>query len=393
MSVINQMLRDLDARSHDVSRTAQHAEALPPVRTYRLSVHAAWLVLLPVAALLGYWVTMPAAKLGASPSADAGAGPKPRAVPAAALHPAQAEARGGRLAAAPTALAPTAPASGEARESRRRPDAAAAFVRVPPPVPAVQASPAALEKRPLALSRAQTLGPAPPQTAQAGRAFVVSVASPQDEPSSSGPGMAEPAVFKRTGEPSPESEAQQAYEEAESLRRAGKTDAALARYRQALERDPGMKPARQQAARLLQEGGQQEAASSLLQGGYALRPDPGLAIAAGRLLADLGRREEALLWLERGKAGLRPADHALMGALLSQLKRHEDAVRAYRRALAADPQQGGWLLGLGLALESQGRTDDAQGVYRQALQWGEFKPDVVRFLRQKTGNAGPSDTQ
>ena len=34
-----------------------------------------------------------------------------------------------------------------------------------------------------------------------------------------------------------------------------------------------------------------------------------------------------------------------------------------------------------------GRIEDAHVTYRNALERGEFKPDVVKFLRQKAGNA------
>jgi MSHA biogenesis protein MshN len=184
---------------------------------------------------------------------------------------------------------------------------------------------------------------------------------------------------------SPEAEAQQLYDEAQMLRRSGRSEAAIGKYRQALERKPGMVGAHIQLAKLLQEGGQADAALSLLKAGYEQRAEDGLAVAAGRLLADLGQRDEALDWLTRGQAGLRPADHALMGALLSQAQRHEEASRAYQRALAADPGQGGWLLGLGLALEAQGRIEEARVAYRNALERGQFKPEVIRFLRERSG--------
>lgn len=199
----------------------------------------------------------------------------------------------------------------------------------------------------------------------------------------------EPAVVKKMTVLSPEAEAQHHYDEAQVLRRAGKFDAAVSQYRQALERNPLMTGARIQLARLLQEKGQIDAALSLLKAGYEQRAEDGLAIAAGRLLADLGQREAALDWLQRGQAGLRPADHALTGALLSQAHRHEEASRAYQRALAADPGQGGWLLGLGLALEAQGRLEEARTAYRNALDRGQFTPEVMQFLRERSGLAGP----
>ena len=194
-----------------------------------------------------------------------------------------------------------------------------------------------------------------------------------------------PAVVKKMTELSPEAEARQLYDDAQALRRAGKLDAAIGKYRQALARSPGMTSARIQLARLLQESGQTDAALSLLKVGFEQRADDRLAIATGRLLADMGQRDEALDWLARGQTGLRPADHALMGALLSQAQHNEKASQAYQRALAADPSQGGWLLGLGLALEAQGLLEEARTAYRNALERGQFKPEVIRFLRERNG--------
>ena len=252
---------------------------------------------------------------------------------------------------------------------------------LPPVRPEIKLEPVPVEQKQVVVSAVQVARPSialPQPITQKAR----DVPAPATTPA---PVMAEPAVVKKLVETTPQMEAQQLYDDAQALRRAGKGEAAMLKYRLALERNSGMLSARIQLARLLQDSGQHEAAFSLLKAGYELKPDDGLAIAAGRLLADQGRREEALNWLERGRDGLRPADHALMGALQSQTLRYEAAVKSYQRALAADPNQGGWLLGLGLAQEAMGRIEDAHVTYRSALDRGDFKPDVVKFLRQKLG--------
>jgi Flp pilus assembly protein TadD len=53
--------------------------------------------------------------------------------------------------------------------------------------------------------------------------------------------------------------------------------------------------------------------------------------------------------------------------------------------LVADPSQGGWLLGLGLAFEAQGLIEEARTAYRNALERGQFKPEVILFLRERSG--------
>jgi len=339
MSVINQMLRDLDARGR-----ASADLPVAPIQPLGIKRRSAWPALggaglLAAGAAATYWM------LTAAPTMDAPQdGPlvarqdskavdtHPVAAPAvqAALQPAVA-------APSPASVAPRQPQEGESVREGGRP-------------------------------RETSLRPLPPDQ---------------------GALQVEPAVVKKMTVQSPEAEAQQHVDEAQMLRRAGKLDAAIGRYRQALERSPGMTGARLQLARLLQETGQADASLSLLRAGYELRADDGLAIATGRLLAELGQQAAALDWLQRGQAGLRPADHALMAVLLSQTHRHEEASRAYQRALAAEPGQGGWLLGLGLALEAQGRLEEARTAYRNALDRGQFKPEVMQFLRERSGLSGP----
>lgn len=347
MSVINQMLRELDARGIASS-------ALPAASTGTVSANRrpaklilGWLGLLATGAGAIYWmlsavptgVEVPAAPVIARQAAAV----KPVAVEPAQVMPA--------IQAAPQVVM-AAPA---------------------PTIAALVQPQVAMPVREVMQAQAEPPLPAAPKPSIPVQAAVLPMA------------QAEPAVVKKMTELSPEAEAQQHYDDAQALRRAGKLDAAIGKYRQALARNPGMTNARTQLARLLQESGQADAALSLLKTGFGLRADDGLAIATGRLLADLGQRDEALEWLARGQAGLGPVDHALMGALLSQAQHHEEASRAYQRALAADPGQGGWLLGLGLALEAQGRIEEARTAYRNALEQGQFKPEVIRFLRERSG--------
>jgi len=340
MSIINQMLRDLDARDAGVSNASasvRQASARAPHPWPRL-VGA---LLLATAGVAAYF-----AWLGSGVRLPDMPAPAIRVQPVAELKATSLPAH--RSAASLTTPVPSVAATAVQGKSA---------ARLAPLVPPSPATP------PLA-AVANSVIPPPP-------------AAPSDS-----------GVVKKMSEVSPEAEAQQLYEDAQALRRAGKADAAAAKYRQALERYPAMQSARLQLAGLLQENGQLDAALAQLKTGYELQPSDTLAIAAGRLLADQGQREGALNWLARGQAGLRPSDHALMGALWSQTQRHDEAVRAYQRAIEADPSQGGWLLGLGLSLESLGRTDEARSAYRRALALGGFKPEVIKFLQQKSGEPG-----
>jgi len=364
MSVINQMLRELDARGGAVVDAS-----VTPIRPACARRLPAWWVLggaglAAAAAAAIYWL------LPDAPATNA-----PQHVPVVARQ----ESKDSKLdkPSAPNKPVGAAPSprfgpvfAPDAAPLPMHASASPAAVAAPPPAAVVVGQP--WESEP---------GRETPQAAPGPSVPVLSM--------DKGTPQAAPAVVKKMAVPSPEAEARQHYDDAQALQRAGQYDAAIGQYRQALERNPGMAGARVRLAGLLQEKGQVDAALALLQTGFEQRADDGLAIAAGRLLADLGQRDAALDWLQRGEAGLRPADHALMGALLSQAHRPEAAGRAYQRALAADPGQGGWLLGLGLAMEAQGRRDEARAAYRNALERGRFNPEVTQFLRERSGGVGP----
>lgn len=354
MSVINQMLRELDARGGAASDAPEVPMRAPANTRNSGRLLAAVLLLLAGIASVGYWAV--------TSTSD-----QPRPAP---VLPAQV-----RQDAAPAlpAIAPSVKhkVSPSALPAPRVETAHAPEKQKLSAIPQIQMATS------LSVDPSQPSVTAEPVIQQAAVLPIQARAEPADTKQST--------VIKQMTELSPEAEAQQFYEDAQTLRRAGKREAAVGKYQQALARDPGMRQARLQLAGLLQESGQLDEAFQVLKTGYEQQPNDTLAIAAGRILADQGQRDEALIWLARGRAGLRPADFALMGALLSQLQRLDESVKAYQRALAADPNQGGWLLGLGLALESLGRMDEARVAYRKALERGEFKPDVIDFLQKKSG--------
>lgn len=349
MSVINQMLRDLDARTAQgdvpTPRPAVESRALKwPTAGVGLVLG----LLLVVAAGI-YWL-LPGWDGRHTPPIMAGTGPQ------------QTVATVGTSEFTPVV---------------KTPESAATLPEVSPdPIVSRMAASVDTPKRPVAAAQRPPRPTAPPLP---GMALALEARLPRQGPAD--------GVVQI--EPSAAAHAQRLFEEAQAHQQARDLEAAAAKYRQALERDPGLTQARIQLARLLQELGQADVGLSLLKTGHEQRSDALLAITAGRMLADMGQREEAIAWLARAQEGLRPADHALMGMLLSQAQRHEEAILAYRRAIASNPDHGGWLLGLGLALEAHGQIEQARTLYRRALERGQFKPEVVLFLRERSGLPPP----
>jgi MSHA biogenesis protein MshN len=184
-----------------------------------------------------------------------------------------------------------------------------------------------------------------------------------------------------------EADTRQWPDEAEQARRQGDSPLAIKRYRQPLMHEPALEEDSLALAALLRDRGETESALAVLEGAYAQRAQPRIAVAAGRLLAEKGRDSDALSWLERGQGDLRPADFALMGMVYTRLQQHGLAVKAYQTALKAEPRQGGWLLGLGLALDASGQPDAARVAFRDALEHGVFKAEVLKFLQDKAARS------
>ena len=97
--------------------------------------------------------------------------------------------------------------------------------------------------------------------------------------------------------------------------------------------------------------------------------DPLARRGKGNALAALGRYDEALQSLYLSAIlDPRSATYARMGDVYLALRRYSDAVTAYERAIAFDPQLAPAYASLGDALEQLGRTQDAEQAREQAKQ-------------------------
>ncbi|MDX1698091.1 MAG: tetratricopeptide repeat protein [Thiohalobacterales bacterium] len=132
-----------------------------------------------------------------------------------------------------------------------------------------------------------------------------------------------------------------------------------------------------QFARLEQPG---RAETVLREGlaGYPLHAP--YAQLLGRLLAGLGRHEEAIVHLQAALPGA--GRNAGYQALLAELYRHVGkpaaAASHYTTALALAPDNGQWWLGLGIAEEQSGNPAAAVTAYRRSLQYA-LEPALHRY--------------
>ncbi|MDO9372212.1 MAG: tetratricopeptide repeat protein [Gammaproteobacteria bacterium] len=179
-------------------------------------------------------------------------------------------------------------------------------------------------------------------------------------------------------------QAEQAWQDGAQLLQQGKPEAAEPRLRQALVLDAQHLKAREALVDALLKQARAQEAEAVLTEGIRLKPDYLLFTKLyARVLVDQGDTPAALAVLE-GKAASATQDieyQAFLAALYQRMERHNDAISAYRKALASQPQQGVWWMGLGISLEATQQPAEALEAYRHAQATGSLSPAVFDFVK------------
>jgi MSHA biogenesis protein MshN len=100
------------------------------------------------------------------------------------------------------------------------------------------------------------------------------------------------------------------------------------------------------------------------------------------MLSDRGQHESALALLDQ-QAKLGADGHGLRGGILSRSGDFKRASLDYQSAVAQQPDNSLWWLGLGVALEAQGQPQDARRVYAKAQSLGMDRADMAAFIDEK----------
>ena len=166
--------------------------------------------------------------------------------------------------------------------------------------------------------------------------------------------------------------------------REGRTEEATASLREALRAEPGHTDARQLLLSILVERRQWPEAEALLRAGLESVPGHGpWAMALARIQVERGQTELAWQTLDKYlPAGQNDADYqGFAGVLLQRLQRPAEAIRHYEAALSLKPEAR-WWAGLGLALEAAGRTDEAREALHRAQAAGGLTPDMAAVVER-----------
>ncbi|MEO8407196.1 MAG: tetratricopeptide repeat protein [Oxalobacteraceae bacterium] len=389
MSLINQMLQDLDQRGSaaagsDVSPARIRAVAVPGRDNRR---RLAWrTVLLLMAILLAviagfFWqrtaAVVAAAKLPVSVQAS-----QQHALPRTGDLRQSLSAAPERLAlqeksapvAMPAAAAPVVPVTKleRAPDAKRAPvePAAEPFIAalpVKPPVAAVP-DPVPLSAGKNALSVASTNGNKNAQEPSEVKA---------DE---DGTGV------RQSKEITPQQLTENTYRKALSRIDSGRLPEAIETLEQVLQLNPKHAAARQTLVGLLLEEKRQDDAVRKLQQGLAIDPtQSGMAMILARLQVERGNQRPALETLQRSLPhAADQADYqAFLAALLQREKRHKEAAEHYALALRKAPQNGLWWMGYGISLQADNHPAEAQDAFTRASASAMLSAELQAFVDQK----------
>jgi len=363
MSLINEMLRDLEARrAGELTRPDLQREIRPlpeAVPSRRRSLP--WLLALLVVSGAGaawWWVGTPA-PWETTPPVPAPA-PMP-AAPAVTPPPPVVKAPEPSEAAISDAL--------RMADSLANPPAEAAAPVVPlPPEPLAKVEP----PRTVA-GTINAKSESPSAKAEA------SVAKPKVQEAAG-------SVEKTATPLTPREKAEGEYRKAMAQLGAGQTAAGIEALRGALRLDPGYGAARQQLLRTLLEAHRLDEGIQVLQEGLEVQPQQiGWAMSLARLQverSDVAAAEKTLAKYRGSAAG--SAEYAgFHGHLLLRLGRGREAVEAYQQAVRLGAADGRWWFGLGQSLEAEGRAAEGREAFRRALATNNLNADLAALAEQK----------
>lgn len=415
MSLINQMLQDLEKRRASAAERGavpNQVRVLPSTEKTRLG---AWIVMGGIAliALAGwqYWLTqqrvamsspsLPAQAQGAESVAAPGVkylaeGPATLLALDLAVLPAPKAVLAARPPVAPLAgAAPSTAASAEApvADPKLKPPLAMAAVigteapaapvasaaRIVPPAGDAKAASASAVSAVSGVSNVSNIAPVPPvapkpRSADAGGEPRVQLAATGAQ------------IDKRMQTLTPAQMAENEYREAANFLGQGRLVEAQDSFRQALQHNPLHAGARQGLFGLLVDAKRTTEAEQLLKDGLKLNANqPGLAMALARLQLDRADANAAIETLQASAASAQnsPDYLAFFAGLSQRQSRHREAVEQYLAALRLAPNSGVWLMGLGISLQALGRNTDAQDAFRRARASNTLNPDLQAFVDQR----------
>lgn len=372
MSLINQMLQELDARGAPAALGGVLQGQIRAV-PQRRGMHPAWWLALALSAILfcgGVWVWL----VRGAPEVPAVRG-------GATALPLKIEMDLSRLPTAPVEVMSAMPI-----EQISAPLQVAAAPAPAEPPPAAAVVPANDKAPPVvgALSGERLVPPEAPTPPLAATASLKPLPAPA--PAASPAPLPEIVIAKQVRELTPQQHAENEYRKASNLIQQGRTTDAFAALEHALRLDARHAGARQTLVALLIESRRQDEALRILREGLQLDAgQTGLAMILARMQLERGELKPALSTLQRSlpHAAERADYQAFLAALLQRDGRHREAVEHYALALRKSPENGLWWMGQAISLQAESRIPEAIAAYNRAKTGNGLSAELRAFVDEK----------
>ncbi|MCL2917814.1 tetratricopeptide repeat protein [Shewanella litorisediminis] len=189
----------------------------------------------------------------------------------------------------------------------------------------------------------------------------------------------------------PAEQAERAMLKANTARDAGKLDEAIRQYATALSYEPARHEARRQLAALHYGQGKPGDAIQLLQRGLAQFPEQSsFALLLGRLWREQGDKLQAMAALQSiGDTDPKARDKWLLVAdMARETQDHALAESAYLKLLDSGMERAQWWLGLAYAQDAQGKVADARRHYQRALGIAGLSADARAYVENRLMQLG-----
>lgn len=193
-------------------------------------------------------------------------------------------------------------------------------------------------------------------------------------------------IEKRDRPITPQQRADEEFRKATLLLNQGRINESLQGFRNALNIDAQHEASRQALLGLLIESKQFNEAQKLLKDTLKNNPNQSsYAMVLARIQVDQSGLDTALETLKTySSSAMNNADyHGFFAALYQRKGSHTQAIEHYQIALRLAPQTAVWMMGLGISLQSMQRYSEAQDTFRRAKASGNLTPDLMAFVDQR----------
>ena len=181
----------------------------------------------------------------------------------------------------------------------------------------------------------------------------------------------------------PQERAEANYQRGVTAHQAGQINDSADAFMAALREDPRYAPARQAQAGVLIGQSRSDEALVLLQEGIALTPQqPMLALMLARLQAERQDLAGAADTLKAASSSATSNAEYLgfYAAILQRANRHAEASEQFGAALRLAPANSVWWMGLGISLAANNQTGAAREAFMRAKTTGALPPEAGQYV-------------